>query len=107
MTSYESILLISLFAMTVLTRAVPFFFAKKLQGPPAFQAIGRELPAYIMLLLVIYEVKPESFLQPPYAIPAIIALGILTGVHVLKRSVLLSIAAGTSSYMLMLYFLSS
>lgn len=102
MDKYQVAVILSLFAMIMLTRALPFLFAKQLQQNLRFQAVGKELPAYIMLLLVIYEIGPASFLHTPYGMPAIGALAIMTIIHRLVHQLLLSLLVGTVSYVLLL-----
>ena len=62
--------------------------------------IGKQLPAYIMMLLLIYEINIATFLKWPYATPHLIALFIVILIHLWKRQVLLSLFIGTVSYML-------
>jgi len=77
-------------------------FAKYLQQNPRFQAIGRQLPAYIMLLLVIYEIGPNSFTHYPYGLPAVIALIIVSLSQYFFRQLLFSLFIGTVSYIIFL-----
>lgn len=106
MDSYHLKLIFSLSLMILLTRALPFLFAKQLQQSQRFQAVGKELPAYVMLLLVIYEIGPERFLQPPYGIPEVSALVILTFVHYISHQLFLSLMTGTISYVLLLQWMA-
>lgn len=102
MDNYQVTLIGALFIMILLTRALPFFFANQLKDHVKFQALGRQLPAYIMLLLVVYEVHLGSFLHWPYGIPALLALTLLTFVHLWRRQVFISLAVGTVSYVYLL-----
>ncbi|WP_367608182.1 AzlD domain-containing protein [Legionella sp. W05-934-2] len=66
------IVTLSLSTVIILTRSLPFLFSDKMGD--AFNKIGKLLPGYIMLCLVVYEIHPKSFTQPPYAIPDILGL---------------------------------
>ena len=105
MDSYQVSLILSLFVMIMVTRGLPFLFAKHLAQNMRFQAVGKQLPAYIMLLLVIYEINPATFLTAPFGLPAIAALAILLIVHCIFRQLLFSLAVGTLCYVLLLNFL--
>ncbi len=102
---YAIIISLALFLMIIVTRALPFFFSRILQNNETLRTIGGYLPAYIMLLLVIYEVGIKKFTHYPFAIPAIVALSLLTVVHWWKRQMLLSILVGTSVYLLVAYLM--
>ncbi len=99
--AYTSTVIFLLFLVMVVTRALPFVFSKILKNNEYIETIGKSLPAYIMLLLVIYEVHIETFTKAPYGIPAILALFSVVAVHVWKRSMLLSIAVGTVAFILL------
>ncbi len=94
-------LILSLTGVVLLTRWLPYLLAKQLQKAKMIESIGKQLPAYIMMLLVIYEIKLESFLAWPYALPELTALAILTVVHIWRRQVLLSLLIGVVSYLLL------
>ena len=99
MTYYGSTLL-SLFALSVVTRALPFFLADYMS--PRINQLGKLLPAYIMMLLVIYEVGPANIMAPPYAWQAWAALLGMTLFHLWRRNTLFSLCVGTSLYLLLL-----
>ena len=86
--------------MIFMTRALPFMLSKLLKDSDTLKTVGNHLPAYIMLLLVIYEVGMKHFTHYPYAAPAIIALAVLTLIHAWKRQLLLSVLVGTVVYVL-------
>lgn len=99
-TTYALLTTATLFIMILLTRALPFLFARILKNSAPLQAIGNYLPAYIMLILVIYEVNITHFTYYPYGIPALIALATVVGLHYWKRYLLLSMFSGTSVYII-------
>lgn len=98
---YTSTVIFLLFLVMVATRALPFVFSKVLKKNEYIETIGKSLPAYIMLLLVIYEVNIKTFTKAPYGLPAILALLSVVVVHVWKRSMLLSIVVGTVVFVLL------
>ena len=109
MTVAERILTIAMVVLgTVLTRFLPFWiFPAAKPGkparptPPYVQYLGRFLPAAALGLLAVYGLKDVSLLTGSHGLPELIALAALTGLHLWKRNMLLSIAGGTVCYMLL------
>jgi len=89
-----------LFLLTVATRFFPFWFKSLLQKSERLKVIGAELPAYIMALLVLFEIGVENFIRTPYALPSILALAVLTLIHLRFNQVLLSMSSGLLSFLL-------
>ncbi len=87
--------------VVIVTRALPFVFSHILKKSDAVISLEKFLPAYIMLLLVIYEVNITTFTKAPYGLPAILALLSVVVLHVWKRITLLSIAVGTLVFVLL------
>ena len=100
--TYFTTVLLSLFALSAVTRALPFFLAKYMS--PRINQLGKLLPAYIMLLLVIYEIGVNNIVQTPHAWQAWLALTGLTLFHLWRRNTLQSLFVGTSLYLLLLAF---
>lgn len=90
-----------LFCVAILTRALPFLFTSKLAGNTKMQAVGKRLSAYIMMLLVIYQVNLASFESYPFALPAMLSLLVVISAHVLFHRPLLSMILGTVSFVLL------
>ncbi len=106
MMSYSfSTLLLSVFTIILITRLLPYIFAKRLKEARMIQCVGKKLPAYIMALLLIYEVQIETFLKAPYGLPELLALGCVLVVHLWRRQLLLSLCLGTGCYALLLKFI--
>ena len=97
MTILPTAILVSL--IVILTRIMPFVFAKKLQKAKLLEVVGKELPAYIMMILVVYQVGLSSFFKAPYAMPYLISLSVLTLVHIWQRQVLLSMLVSVVFYL--------
>ena len=89
MTLPQQIITIALCAFgTQLTRFLPFLIFNEHKKTPLFvQYLGKVLPGAIFSMLVVYCLKNVSFTQ---------------GIHLWKRSMLLSIAGGTIVYMLLI-----
>lgn len=87
---------------TVLTRFLPFLlFPPEKPTPKYIQYLGAVLPSAVFGLLVVYCLKNVSLFTGNHAIPEIISIAAVIGLHVWKRQMLLSIAGGTLCYMLL------
>ena len=90
---------------TVITRFLPFLLFPDGRPTPRYvQYLGKVLPAAALGLLVIYCLKDVSFVSGHRGAPELIAMALITGLHVWKRNMLMSIAAGTICYMLLVQF---
>lgn len=87
---------------TVLTRFAPFWLIPKDKPVPEWLAyLGRVLPCAVMGLLVVYCLKDVSPVAAPYGLPELLGVAVVAGLYVWKRNTLLSIAAGTALYMVL------
>lgn len=92
--------------ITAALRFAPFLiFGKGKQTPPLVTYLGKVLPYAIMGMLVVYCMKDVQLTAAPYGIPELLGCLIVAVLHIWKRNTLLSIAAGTVSYMLMVQLL--
>lgn len=100
----EQIMTIALCVMaTMLTRFLPFLiFSSKKPTPDAVQYLGKALPLAVFGMLVVYCLKNVSFLSGSHGIPELTAIAVTVLVHLHKRQMLLSIAAGTVCYMFLI-----
>lgn len=90
---------------TLITRFLPFLaFSSERKTPAYVTYLGKALPAAIFGMLVIYCLKNVSFLSGTHGIPEIISIVAVILLHLYKRNMLLSIAAGTVCYMLLVQF---
>lgn len=103
MTLAEEILTIGLCAVaTMLTRFLPFcVFRADKPTPKYIRYLGKALPAAIFGMLVVYCLKNVDVTTGAHGVPELIAIGIVTILHLWKRNMLLSIAGGTVCYMLL------
>ena len=88
--------------VTAITRFLPFaVFGRGRKTPPLVEKLGRLLPYAIMGMLVVYCLKGTTFTSLEGFVPALISIGVVTGVYLWRKNTLLSIVAGTISYMLL------
>ena len=106
MTTNQQIITIAMVILgTMLTRFLPFLlFPTGKKTPKYIQYLGKVLPAAIFGLLVIYCVKDVSVLQGNHGLPEILAIALTAGLHLWKKNMFLSIAAGTLFYMALVQF---
>lgn len=103
MTLTQQIITIALVAIaTMLTRFLPFIiFPAGRETPKFIQYLGKALPAAVFGMLIIYCLKNVSIFEGSHGIPELISIAVVIGLHLWKRKMLLSIAAGTILYMLL------
>lgn len=90
---------------TLITRFLPFIIFRANKPTPKYiQYLGKVLPGAIFAMLIVYCLKNVSFISGAYGLPELIAIGITVALHLWKRQMILSIAAGTISYMLLIQF---
>ncbi len=89
---------------TLLERAFPFLIFRGKTVPEAVSALGKLLPMAIITTLVFYCLRNISFSAPADWAPQIIASAVTVGLHLWKRSTMLSIAGGTVCCMLLTQF---
>ena len=89
-------------AATMITRFLPFWLFPESKGDPRVVSfLGQALPPAMMGLLVVYCLRNVDIAAAPHGLPELIALAVVTALHLWKRNVLLSIGAGTVVYMLL------
>lgn len=92
-------------AVTAALRFIPFLlFGGDRKTPKLIVYLGKVLPCAIMGMLVVYCLKDVTLDAAPFGIPELLGCLITGALHVWKRNSLLSIGAGTASYMLMIHF---
>lgn len=103
MPDLHSAKLIAVIALvTIALRFLPFvIFSGKRQTPAYISYLGKVLPFSIMGMLVIYCLRNISFSAAPFGIPELLSCAVVAALHLWKRNTLLSIAAGTVFYMIL------
>jgi branched-subunit amino acid transport protein AzlD len=99
----HSLIIVAMVALaTQITRWTPFLlFSGDKKLPKVVEDLGRLLPPAMMGLLVVYCLRNVDIAAAPHGLPELIALAVVTGLHLWKRNVLLSIGAGTVVYMVL------
>ena len=88
--------------VTIGLRFLPFvIFSGRKTTPPFVAYLGRVLPYAVMGMLVVYCLRNIQFASAPHGLPEIIACAVVAGLHLWKRSTLVSIVGGTACYMLL------
>ncbi len=107
MTVLQQFIIIGMVVLgTVLTRFLPFLlFPAGKPTPKYIQYLGKVLPSSMFGLLVIYCLKNVSPFTGSHGIPELLAILLVTALHMWKRQILLSIAGGTLFYMLLVQFI--
>ena len=100
---YEQIITIAMCTLgTMATRFLPFLIFRSDKPTPKYvQYLGKMLPGAIFAMLVVYCLRNVDIAAAPHGLPELIALAVVTALHLWKRNVLLSIGAGTVVYMLL------
>lgn len=90
---------------TVLTRFLAFWvFPAGKETPKYVQYLGKVLPGAIFGMLVVYCLRNVQWTQGNHGLPEVIAIAVITALHLWKKQTLLSIATGTLCYMLLVQF---
>lgn len=104
MTTAQQIITIAMAVLaTTLTRFLPFIiFPAGKEAPKFIKYLGKVLPAAVFGFLVVYCLKNVDILSGSHGIPELIAVAVVTVLHLWKRQMLLSILGGTVAYMLLI-----
>ena len=99
----QSLIIVAMVALaTQITRWTPFLvFSGSRKLPRVVEDLGRLLPPAMMGLLVVYSLRNTDILSGSHGLPEAIAVTVTAGLHLWRRSTLLSILAGTAVYMLL------
>ncbi len=98
----EVILAVPLMALIILaTRAFPFILFSHRNPPRLLRFIEQFIPSMVMAVLVIYSLKHISWRVWPSGLSEILALTLVTILHLWKKNAMLSIFGGTAFFMLL------
>ncbi|WP_037284924.1 branched-chain amino acid transporter permease [Saccharibacillus sacchari] len=88
---------------TMATRFLPFLiFPPGRPTPEYVKYLGRVLPAAAIGLLVIYSLKDINLLSATHGLPELVSVAVVVWLHLWKKNMFLSIAAGTILYMILI-----
>ena len=103
--SEEIITIAAVVAGTMVTRFLPFvLFPANKKTPPLVVFLGKMLPSAVMGMLVVYSLKDTQLLSGYHGLPEGIAVALTVILQATVRNLLLTIAAGTISYMLLVQY---
>lgn len=107
MTEFEKIITILIIsAVTIFTRFSAFiFFDRKRKTPKLINYLGHSLPGAIFGILVIYCLKDVNVMDINSVMPNLIAIIYIIAIHLYKRNMLLTLATGTTLYMILVQFI--
>ena len=98
-----TVIIISL--ATILTRFLPFMvFPAGRPIPKQVEYLGEVLPYAVIGLLMVYCLKGIVPNVYPHGMPELLSIIAIVGIHIGFRNTLLSIAAGTVTFMLLSQF---
>ncbi|WP_293686870.1 branched-chain amino acid transporter permease [uncultured Phascolarctobacterium sp.] len=104
--SEEIITIAAVVAGTMVTRFLPFvLFPANKKTPPLVVFLGKMLPTAVMGMLVVYSLKDTQLLGGYHGLPEAIAVALTVLLQATVRNLLLTIAAGTISYMLLVQYI--
>ena len=90
--------------VTLMIRVAPFVLFPADKPTPGYVLyLGKVLPSAVIGMLIVYCLKGVTLTAAPYGLPEGIALFVVIGLHLWKRNTLLSISAGTITYMLLIH----
>ncbi|WP_293769455.1 AzlD domain-containing protein [uncultured Corynebacterium sp.] len=90
--------LLPICVVTVLLRALPFAFIKKLKGNQFVGLLGMMMPVGVMTVLVVYTMAGQRG-EPGGLLAAFLGVAITLGLHLWRHDSGLSIIGGTLAYM--------
>ena len=89
-------------AVTMLIRFLPFaVFGCGRPTPRFITYLAGVLPCAIMAMLVVYCLRGTNLFGPTHGLPELISAAAVVLLHLWKKNTLVSIAAGTALYMVL------
>ncbi|MHA7210170.1 branched-chain amino acid transporter permease [Arthrobacter sp. MDT1-65] len=82
-------------------RALPFAVLAPLRSSELLPYIAERIPVGVMVILTVYTLRHVSVIDPASCVPAMLGVLVTSVFHLRKSNMLLSIAGGTASYVLL------
>ncbi len=107
MTLNESIITVVVVMLgTWAARFLPFIvFPSGKKIPKYITYLGKVLAAAVFGLLIVYSLRNVNLLEGSHGLPELISIAVVVLLHLWKRNMLISISAGTLSYMVLIQFI--
>lgn len=93
--------------ITIALRAVPIFALSRLSSSAYLRFLGETMPTGVMILLVAYTLRGDTFLAAPFGLPRLVPLALAVAVQWIKRDALLAIGVGLAAHMIAVNVLMS
>lgn len=101
-TVHSLLIVVVMAVFTALTRFLPFLaFPEGRKRPKVITYLGTVLPYALIGMLVVYCFKSVSVFAYPYCIPELLAVVLVTVLHIWKRNTLISVFGGVIFYMVL------
>jgi branched-subunit amino acid transport protein AzlD len=82
-------------------RAVPFIALARLRVSTTVDYLSTRMPAGVMVILFAYCLRNLPLTAPAHLLAPLLALAVTIGLHLWRRSALLSILAGTTVHVIL------
>ncbi|MPV37394.1 branched-chain amino acid transporter permease [Georgenia subflava] len=89
-------------AVTYALRLAPFVALRKVRDSELVDHLSRTMPLGVMAILVVYTLSTVDLTAAPHGLPEIAGVAVTAGLHLWRRNAMLSIIAGTATYMAVL-----
>jgi branched-subunit amino acid transport protein AzlD len=100
-TSYLVAAVLVAAAVTWALRALPFAALNALRSSATVRELSARMPAGVMVILLCYCLRDLPVTHPARLLAPLVALAVTVGVHVWRRSALVSIVGGTLVYVVL------
>ncbi len=98
---HSLLMILTMSAVTVLLRVLPFMLFAGKETPPYICYLGKALPYGIMAMLLVYCLCGVKVWEGSRGLPEAISCIFVIALHLWKKNTLLSVGAGTLLYMLL------
>lgn len=99
----EILALLAMFwVVTYALRLAPFVALRRVQDSPLVAFLGRVMPMGVMVILVVYTLSHVDLTAAPHGLREAAALAVTIALHLWRRNVLVSLLAGTGTYVALL-----
>lgn len=101
-TQYLIVVVVVAALITYALRAIPFAVSAPLQKSGLMRYLADRMPVGVLVILTVYTIRDVDVLDLASVIPVAAGLLVTAGLHLWRDSMLLSIAGGTATYVLLM-----